>query len=279
MSGERRKENRFIVYTDIVGHTKLFARVGAPFRKMRERHDELFQIAVRQYAPNAVVKGTGDGFYAAVEDVDAAVHIALMFRSGLAAEQWDAYLPPERRTPDNHIRSRVGVHAGLVTLVGPEGRPNDVDGQARTVSERVMSMALGNQVLATRQVVDAARSSGAVASSLRLERFGEYKLREIPDTVEIWAVGDDEHPPGPKPAQPPEHRVILFAVIADCAAQSSALGTRFDAMKDAWDTLFARAASENGKDTFVKRLPDGSLAAFRNAVEAIRAARDFRRLF
>lgn len=278
MSSERRKENKFIVYTDIVGHTKLFARVGAPFRKMRERHDELFMIAVRQYAPAAVVKGTGDGFYAAVDDVDAAMNIALMFRSGLAAENWEAYLPPERRTPENHIRSRVGVHSGLVTMVGPEGRPNDCDGQARTVAERVMSMAVGNQVLLTRPVVDTARATGAVKSNLRVERFGEYKLREIPDTVEIWALGDEEHPPGPKPAQPPEHRVILFAVIADCAAISSALGTRFDAMKDAWDTSFARAASENSKEAFVKRLPDGSLAAFRNAVEAVRAARDFRRL-
>lgn len=279
MSGERRKENKFIVYTDIVGHTKLFTRVGAAFRKMRERHDELFNLAIKQFAPASVVKGTGDGFYAAVDDVEAALSIALVFRSALAAEQWDAYLPAERRTPDNHIRSRVGVHNGLVTLVGPEGRPNDVDGQARTVSERVMSMAQGNQVLVSRQVVDAARATGAVKSTMRLERFGEYKLREIPDTVEIWAVGDEEHAPGPKPQQPPEHRVILFAVIADCAAISSALGTKFDAMKEAWDTLFARAAGEHGRETFVKRLPDGSLAAFRNAVEAVRAARDFRRMF
>ncbi|MBY0456083.1 MAG: hypothetical protein K2V38_01965, partial [Gemmataceae bacterium] len=89
MSIERRKDNKFIVYTDIVGHTKMFGRVGVAFRQMREKHDELFRSAAKQHAPFAIVKGTGDGFYAAMDDVGSAVETALAFRRALATEDWD----------------------------------------------------------------------------------------------------------------------------------------------------------------------------------------------
>ncbi|MFN0011163.1 MAG: adenylate/guanylate cyclase domain-containing protein [Phycisphaerales bacterium] len=277
MSQERRKENKFIVYTDIVGHTKMFGRVGAAFRAMRERHDELFVSAAKQYAPQAVVKGTGDGFYAAMDDVGAAVETALAFRRSLATEDWDKLLPPEKRTPDNYIKARVGIHSGLVNVVYDDLKAIDFDGQPRSITDKVMSMAVGNQVLVTRQVRDQGQVNLSRRDEMEWKKFGEYKLREVVDTVEIWGLGEGELGIGPKPAQPPEHRVIVFATIHDYSSVAEAAGPEYDALKDKWDAAFDGAVAAHAKDTFVKRLPDGSLAAFKNAMDAVRASRDFRR--
>ncbi len=277
MSIERRKENKFIVYTDIVGHTKMFGRVGAAFRAMRERHDELFTSAARQHAPNAVVKGTGDGFYAAMDDVAAAVETALAFRRALATEDWDKLLPPEKRTPENHIKARVGIHSGLVNVSYDDLKAVDFDGQPRSITDKVMSMAVGNQVLATRQVRDQGQVNLSRRDEMEWKKFGEYKLRDVVDTVEIWGLGEGELGIGPKPAQPPEHRVVVFATIHDYSTVVEAAGPNYDALKDKWDSAFDAAVAAHAKDTFVKRLPDGSLAAFKNAMDAVRASRDFRR--
>lgn len=277
VSTERRKENKFIVYTDIVGHTKMFGRVGAAFRQMRERHDELFTNAARQHAPQAIVKGTGDGFYAAMDDVAAAVETALAFRRALVTEDWDKLLPPEKRTPENHIKARVGIHSGLVNVVYDDLRALDFDGQPRSITDKVMSMAVGNQVLATRQVRDQGQVNLSRRDEMEWKKFGEYKLRDVADTVEIWGLGEGELGVGPKPAQPPEHRVAVFATIHDYSTVVETAGPGYDELKDKWDTAFDAAVAAHAKDTFVKRLPDGSLAAFKNAMDAVRASRDFRR--
>ncbi|MGQ0627053.1 MAG: hypothetical protein ACT4PL_03015 [Phycisphaerales bacterium] len=279
MSEERRKENKFILYTDIVGHTKMFGRLGAPFRPMRERHDELFQQAVQTYAQSAIVQGSGDGFFCAMDDVSAAVEAALMFRRALVTEDWGRFLPPEKRTPDNVIRSRVGLHSGLVNVVYRDGVGRDFDGAPRTLAEKVMSMAVGNQVLLTRQVRDQAVLNVTRRDELDFKKFGEYLLRGVSDTVEVWGIGEADIPIGQRPVQPPEHRVIVFSTIHDFTEMNTKLGPEFEKAKDIWDHAFSAAVEANAKDAFVKRLPDGTLAAFKNALEATRAARDFRRAY
>jgi len=276
---ERRKENKFILYTDIVGHTKMFGRLGAVFRPMRERHDEMFQQAIRTHAPSAIVQGSGDGFFAATDDVGAAIEAALAFRRALVTEDWGRFLPPEKRTPDNMIRARVGLHVGLVNVFYRDGVGKDFDGPPRTVAEKVMSMAVGNQVLLTRAVRDQGLLNLTRRDELDFKRFGEFLMRGLADTVEVWAIGEPDMPVGPRPVQPPEHRVIVFSTIHEFSSMNEKMGPDFDPMKDVWDACFAEAVLANSKDAFLKRLPDGSLAAFKNAMDATRAARDFRRGF
>jgi hypothetical protein len=279
MSESRVKENKFILYTDIVGHTKMFGRLGAAFRPMRERHDELFMQAVNAHSTAAVVQGAGDGFYAATDDVQQAIETALAFRKALADEDWGRFLPPERRTPDNAVKARLGIHSGLVTVLYVDGVAKNFDGAPRGVAEKVMGMAQGNQILVTRQVRDQAQVNLARRDELEMKKFGEYLLRGINDTVEVWGLGEVDRGVGPKPVQPPEHRVIVFATIHDFSAVGEKLGPVFDGLKDKWDAAFTKAVRDHSKDAFVKRLPDGSLGAFKNAMDATRAALHFRRLF
>ncbi|MGD9689204.1 MAG: adenylate/guanylate cyclase domain-containing protein [Phycisphaerales bacterium] len=279
MSTERRQENKFIVYTDIVGHTKMLGRLGMAFRPMRERHDELFRLAVRQHADMSVVKGSGDGFYAAFEDVDDALEVALAFRRSLATEDWTKFLPEGKKTPDNFIRSRVGIHSGQVRVQYDDGVAVDFDGVPRNVCEKVMSKAQGNQVLVTRQVRDQGSLNFRRNSEVEWQKYGEFKLREVADTVEIWGLGEAELTAGSAPVQDPEHRVIIFAVVHDHSTVIEQAGPQFEGLKDKWDATFQKAIDAHSRDAFVKRLPEGSLAAFRTPIEAVRAARDFRRMW
>lgn len=278
-TSERRQENKFIVYTDIVGHTKMLGRLGMAFKPMRERHDELFRLAVAQHADGAVVKGSGDGFYAAFDDVDDAIEVALSFRRALATEDWNRFLPEGKKTADNHIRSRVGIHSGQVSVHYEGGIGVDFDGRPRNVCEKVMSKALGNQVLVTRQVRDQGSLNFRRNSEVAWQKYGEFKLRDVPDTVEIWGLGEAELHAGNAPQQDPEHRVIIFAVVHDLSALVEQAGPQFEALKDKWDATFQKAVDAHSRDAFIKRLPEGSLAAFRTAIEAVRAARDFRRMW
>ncbi len=279
MTEERRKENKFILYTDIVGHTKMFGRLGAAFRPMRERHDELFQQAIRNHASGAIVQGSGDGFFCAIDDVGAAIESALSFRRALAGEDWGRFLPAEKRTPDNVLKARVGVHSGLVNVFYRDGIGKDFDGPPRNIAEKVMSMAVGNQVLVTRAVRDQGLLNLTRRDELDFKKFGEFLMRGLTDTVEVWGIGEPDMPLGPRPVQPPEHRVIVFATIHEFAQMAEKMGPDYDAMKDVWDGAFAASVEGSAKDAFVKRLPDGSLAAFKNAMEATRAALEFRRAF
>lgn len=277
MSTERRQENKFILITDIVGHTKLIARIGAAYRPIRERHDDLFKQAIELHAPGALVRGTGDGFYVAFDDVSAAVETARMFRLGLVSEDWDKFLPAERRTPENHVKVRLGLHSGLVRVTFEGDKAVEFDGQPRNLTDKVMSMAAGNQILLTRQVRDQAKGNIASREEVEFKKFGEYKFRDVADTVEIWGLDEQDLAPGLKPTQPPEQRVIIFATIADREKLTEQAGPAFDELKDRWDQAFDSVVATHAKDPFVKRLPEGSLGAFKNAVEAVRIARDFRR--
>lgn len=278
---DRKRENKFILYTDIVGHTKMFGRVGPRFRRMRERHDELFRLALAQHAKSPVVKGTGDGYYVAFDEVASAIETAVAFRHSLVIEDWAQYLPPELAKEENRIRVRLGLHSGLVTVFYNEGRADDFEGLPRTVAEKVMSLAVGNQILLTRPVRDEAKVNLSRRDEFDWKRFREYRLRDVPDTVEVWSLaeleGKGELSSGPEPVQPPEHRTILFGIISDCSNVQQKLGPRFERLKDKWDDTWTAAISAHAPDAFVKRLPDGTLAAFSNAVQAVRAAAEFRR--
>jgi hypothetical protein len=273
----RRQENKYVVYTDIIGHTRMIGRIGTAFRAMRERHDALFTDAVKAVAPTALVKGTGDGFYAAFDDVSGALETALAFKYGLSTEDWMRFLPPEKRTPDNLVKCRIGVHTGLVSIAYEGDKPVDFDGQPRVVTEKVMSSAAANQILISRVVRDEAMRNFIRREEIKVVKFGEYKFRDVENTVEVWAVADDEAGLGPKPAQATEHRVIVFAVIENHVGLSESGGVAFAEAKEHWDRTFDRVVSEHAQDAFVKRMPEGSLGAFRTAIEAVRIARDFRR--
>ncbi len=281
-----RQENQFILVTDIVGHTGIRDSLGAGYARLRDRHDTIFREQLRAHAPSAPVIGTGDGFLAAFDDVTSALEVALGFRRAVMDENWDALLPPDKRNDTHRVKTRVGLHLGVLTITEQSGVVERIDGQPvnllKLMADLNKRQKVANQILISRQVRDAAWQNFPRLDALILENFQQYKLPRLSDWLEVWGVGERvgerEYPVGPRPAPTAEVCSVVFCVIPDLAALQDRLGAGFERFRQDFDLDFHEAVGRHSAAAFVKRLENGYLATFPNAGEAICAARDFRRL-
>jgi class 3 adenylate cyclase/tRNA A-37 threonylcarbamoyl transferase component Bud32 len=187
-----------LLFSDVVGSTALKSRFGtAAYAKALSQHDALFKGIIGQIGGAAILKDTGDGFFAQFESAADAVGAALKFQQGLSE------LPPE----PFHLQSRVGIHVGEV-----EEMEKEVTGRAKIVgltadlAARVMGLAAGGQILMTRGAFDQARKAAvepaAEGSMLRWIAHGRYVLKGVEDPVEVFEVGMEGVAPLVAPEDP-----------------------------------------------------------------------------
>jgi len=67
-------------------------------------------------------------------------------------------------------------------------------------------------------------------------------------------------------------------VVHDHSTLIEQAGPSFEGLKDRWDATFQKAVDAHIRYTFIKLIAGGLAGAFRNAMEAALAARDFRRM-
>ncbi len=99
------------------------------------------------------------------------------------------------------LASRVGIHLGEVVLrenapahIARGAKPLEVEGLAKAITARVMSLAAGGRILLTRAAFDLARR-GAVGSAagdppLRWVAHGRYRLAGVEEDTEIFEVAE-----------------------------------------------------------------------------------------
>src|SRR5437763_1501960 len=127
-----------LVFTDIVDSAGLKTRIGATaYTPLLERHNQLFESACSVFG-GTILKHTGDGFLASFSAVSDAVRAGLRFQQSMRSEAW-----PQA------MSARVGIHTGEVVVLEMAGRP-DVVGVTADVTERIMSLGCGGQILLTR---------------------------------------------------------------------------------------------------------------------------------
>jgi len=165
------------MFTDVVGYTSMSSRDEGSALGLLGRYRTVLNSVFPKHE-GRVVKTMGDGFLvefaSAVEAVDCAVEIQAQmgrFNSSLADEQ--------------KVLVRIGIHVGDV--VHADG---DVLGDAVNVASRVESLAEPGGICVTRQVVD--QVEGKV--KWNLEPMGTRELRNLPNPVEVFAIGPE--PPG-----------------------------------------------------------------------------------
>src|SRR6476469_1231809 len=93
------------LFTDLEGSSRLWDEHPDAMRTAVARHDALLRDTVTAHA-GAVVKGTGDGMYAAFASPSDALAAAVAAQHGIAAESW----------PDIPLRARIGLHSGEAEL-------------------------------------------------------------------------------------------------------------------------------------------------------------------
>ena len=161
-----------VLFTDIVGSTKLAARLGD--RRWRDLLDAHHAAVRRELARvrGREVKTAGDGFLATFDGPARAIRCAGAISATV-------------RTLG--IEVRAGLHTGEIELIG-----EDVGGIAVHVGARVAALAGPGEVLVSSTVKDLVAGSG-----LRFEDRGVRHLEGIPEEWRLFALKRDEpaHPP------------------------------------------------------------------------------------
>jgi len=88
------------LFMDLEGSTPLWDEHPEAMRSALARHDKLVRAAVEEN-DGIVVRGTGDGLYAAFATAYAALTAAAVAQQRLAEEDWDDEAP---------LRARMGLH-------------------------------------------------------------------------------------------------------------------------------------------------------------------------
>jgi class 3 adenylate cyclase/alpha-beta hydrolase superfamily lysophospholipase len=155
-----------VLFTDIVGSTKLAADVGdRRWRELLDRHSDVTGVALHRFRGNRI-KSTGDGLLATFDGPARAIRCAQEVVGEL--DRID-------------IPLRVGLHTGEIEMVG-----DDVAGLAVHIGARVCQAAGPGQVLASSTVRDL-----VVGSEIRFADRGTHELRGVPYEWRLYEVLDE----------------------------------------------------------------------------------------
>ncbi|HLM16871.1 MAG TPA: adenylate/guanylate cyclase domain-containing protein, partial [Acidimicrobiia bacterium] len=159
------------LFTDLEGSTRLWEEQPERMTTALARHDAILREAIGTHHGH-VVKATGDGFHAVFSRADDAVCAAI------AAQR---ALQQETSVTDLLLVVRMGLHTGA-----GEERDGDYFGSAVNRAARVMAIAHGGQVLASRAVHDLVGAE--LDDSVELVSLGEHRLRDLAQPLEIYQV-------------------------------------------------------------------------------------------
>lgn len=188
-----------LLISDLVDSTQLTRELGdRAATEVFRRHDRLARDLMSRHGAYEVDKT--DGFLLLFERPIDAVLYALAYQralSRLSAEEGRA------------IAARAGIHLAEIWLVentaddvARGAKPLEVEGLAKPVCARLMSVASAGQTLLTRSAFDVARRGAvdmAESQDLRWLAHGGYRLKGVEEPVELFEVGEE----GIAPLQPP----------------------------------------------------------------------------
>jgi predicted ATPase len=165
-----------VLFTDVVGSTRLWAEHHDAMASDLAEHDELLRLAIANHGGH-VFSTAGDSFGAAFAGPRDAVAAAIDAQVAMARTPWEV---------PGGLRIRTAVHAGHAIERG-----GDYYGPTLNTAARVMSAGHGGQVLVT-----AVAATDLAQPTVDL---GEYRLRDIDTPVRIHQLRapglDDGFPP------------------------------------------------------------------------------------
>ena len=186
-----------LVVTDLVGSTDLVRQMGDhPFAALMERLDRTIRRLLQEHNGTEIDKT--DGFLLLFDQTLDAVRFSAAMHRALGELSTDVAL-----------KMRVGIHVGDVVVrhnapedVARGAKPIEVEGLAKPVAARVMSMADGRQTLLTRTAWDLVKraSIGTDIEDWKFIEHGLHNAKGLEEPIEIFEVGPADLTPGTKPA-------------------------------------------------------------------------------
>ena len=158
---------RTFLFTDIVDSTRLLDTLGEEkWKKLLARHDAVLREQIVERG-GAVIKQTGDGFFAAFDNPKAAVEAAVGIQRALA----DEIVAPD---------VRIGAHSGGAFYT--DGDFSDYGGEGVHVAARIGAAAGAAEILFSRETIE------GVPTAYRLSEPRAAALKGFAEPVELIAV-------------------------------------------------------------------------------------------
>ncbi|MDM7861375.1 tetratricopeptide repeat protein [Alteromonas sp. ASW11-36] len=179
-----------LLITDLVGSTDIIAALGdAKSAKLFAEVDRLVRDLLRQYNGQEIDRT--DGFFILFERTTDAVAFAVDFHRSL---------PRVGKEFDKTLKSRVGIHVGEVYLrnnssedVARGAKQLEVEGLAKPLTARLMSIARGGQTLMTSTAYELVRRSlqlqDVQPEQMKWLNHGRFHLKGVGEPIEVYEFG------------------------------------------------------------------------------------------
>ena len=169
---------RTLLFTDVVDSTRMVEQLGnARAAQVWLAHDLRARELLRRHRGREIDRT--DGFFLLFDRTIEAARFAVDYHDALR---------------ELELSARVGIHVGSVILrentsddVARGAKPLEVEGLAKPLAARVMSLARGRQTLMTAAARDALDEAPPDGSETR--RHGHYRLKGVEEPVEIFELG------------------------------------------------------------------------------------------
>jgi class 3 adenylate cyclase len=166
-----------MLLTDVEGSTALVHRLGDDYGDLIERLRALMRDTTLGSGGH-VVETRADEFFAAFEQPAAALTTALTVQRELRTRA---------SAGEEEVRVRIGIHSGYPT----RARANYI-GMAVHTAARICDAAHGGQIVVSG---DFRTALGVpLPNGVRVRRLGVYRLRGLPDAIELLQVVGDQLP-------------------------------------------------------------------------------------
>ncbi len=156
-----------IMFTDIVGYTKLMQRSEQEALALRDRHRSVFKALTEQYR-GQIIQYFGDGtlsvFKSTVEAVNCAIEMQRAFQE------------------DPIVPLRIGIHVGDIIQSN-----DDIIGDAVNIAARIESCAVANSILISDKVNDQIRSQ----QNIEVDFIDAFEFKNVETTIPLFAISND----------------------------------------------------------------------------------------
>ena len=176
--------NLALVLLDIVGSTAFVQKVGAvTAARILQHHDRLARSTCYKNRGREIDRS--DGFLMSFESVADAVQFALDYNRDV--------------TSRIKLRSRIGIHWGSIVevtqyevYVDAGAKRVELEGVAKNIAARTMSIAMPSQILLTADAYSVLRSTVRLQlpSNVRTACVGVYKFKGIGEPVTVYAISE-----------------------------------------------------------------------------------------
>lgn len=174
-----------IVLLDIVGSTAFVQKYGAlKSAKWFQYHDRLTRSLCYKHQGREIDRS--DGFLLSFEEIEDAINFALAY---------------QREVPKKtKLHSRIGIHWGCVIEVQQEEKFVDagakrveLEGLAKNIAARTMSIAKGGQILLTKHSIDVLghKKHAFIPREARCVCIGMYRFKGVKAAQILYAIGED----------------------------------------------------------------------------------------